>query len=252
MSLTREELVRIADTVGTRSGWDFSRVDWRRDPTLWEYDDVARQLLSPSDHVLDVGTGGAETFLKLSAHFGSGIGIDVSSARIARAQANLAEAGIPAIQLSVMDAHHLDFQDETFDIVLNRHCIIDVRETTRVLRRGGRFFTQQVGRRNTESILQAFGWTPDSFPDGWWQPIDPVADAFAGAGCHVEAVAEYDVRYWFADISSLVFWLKSVPLPETFDPNRHWQAVNEIIARHSTPYGIQTNEHREMLIARKN
>lgn len=251
MTVTRRQLARMAEQAGERFGWDFSQVRWRRDPVPWAYGDVARRLLSPADHVLDVGTGGGETFLKLSAHFGSGVGIDVSPAMIARAKANLAEAAIPTIRLSVMDAHHLDFQDETFDIVLNRHCIIDVGETVCVLRRGGRFFTQQVGRRNTETILQAFGWTPDSFPNGWWQPLQSIADTFSSAGHHVEAIAEYDVRYWFADILSLVFWLKAVPLPEPFDPHRHVNAVNRILDRHTTANGIETNEHREMLIVRK-
>jgi len=251
MPFTREDLTHIAESVGECSGWDFSTVRWRRDPTLWEYGDVARRLLSPTDHVLDVGTGGAETFLTLSSRFGSGVGIDVSPEMVACAQANVVAAGVRNVQVSVMDAQHLDFESGTFDVVLNRHCIIDVDETVRVLRPGGRFFTQQVGRRNMQNILRAFGWTPDSFPDGWWQPIRPVAGAFATAGCHVEAVAEYDVRYWFQDIRSLLLWLKAVPLPETFDPARHWRAVNAIIERHGTPDGIETNEHREMLIVRK-
>jgi len=251
MPLAREDLIRMAESVGERSGWDFSSVRWRRDPTPWEYGDVARRLLSPADRVLDVGTGGAETFLRLSSYFGSGVGIDVSPEMVAHAQAHVVAAGIRNVQISAMDAQHLDFENAMFDVVLNRHCIIDVDETVRVLRSGGRFFTQQVGRRNAQTILHAFGWTPDSFPDGWWQPIGPVSDAFATAGCHVEAVAEYDVRYWFQDVPSLVFWLKSVPLPDTFDPAQHWRTVNEIIERHTTLHGIETNEHREMLIVRK-
>jgi hypothetical protein len=36
-----------------------------------------------------------------------------------------------------------------------------------------------------------------------------------------------------------------------FDPERDWRHVREIITRYSTPRGIETNEHRELLVVRK-
>jgi hypothetical protein len=65
------------------------------------------------------------------------------------------------------------------------------------------------------------------------------------------ALGEYDVRYWFCDVESLVFWHMAIPLPEDFDVERHWQEVDYIIANYTTPRGIETNEHRELLIAQK-
>jgi hypothetical protein len=65
------------------------------------------------------------------------------------------------------------------------------------------------------------------------------------------ARAEYDVRYWFRDVESLLFWLKAVPLPEDFDIEQHWRQVERITAEYRTPKGIETNEHRELLIVQK-
>lgn len=76
-----------------------------------------------------------------------------------------------------------------------------------------------------------------------------VGDCFRGG--YVAACAEYDVRYWFLDVPSLRFWLKAVPLPEPFDLDRHWYGVNRILDRYTTDQGIETNEHRELLIVRK-
>ncbi len=59
------------------------------------------------------------------------------------------------------------------------------------------------------------------------------------------------MREYFLDVESLVFWLKAAPLPEDFDVERHWRAVDRIITDYSTERGIKTNEHRELLIARK-
>ncbi len=62
-----EGLRRIAESVGERSGWDFSRVRDERDPVPWDYSEVVRRYLRPEDRVLDVGTGGGEIFIELAA-----------------------------------------------------------------------------------------------------------------------------------------------------------------------------------------
>ena len=77
--MTLEELRCIAASVGERRGWDFSRVRDEREPVPWDYIDVVRHYLRPSDRVLDVGSGGGEKFLALATHFGTGIGVDAST-----------------------------------------------------------------------------------------------------------------------------------------------------------------------------
>jgi SAM-dependent methyltransferase len=251
MELTPEGLRQISDSVGVRVGWDFSRMGAKRAPVPWDYSDVVRQYLAKSNHVLDIGTGGGELFLALAPRFGKGVGIDISNEMIEQALRNKRLKKITNADFGVMDGSHLSFADEQFEIVLNRHSDVYVSETARVLRPRGYFVTQQVAHRNTLNILEAFGWTPASFGEGWWQPVEELAAAFEQRGCRVVAKAEYDVRYWFCDVESLVFWLKSVPLPEPFDVDKHWGSVNRILREHSTDQGIETNEHRELLVIEK-
>jgi hypothetical protein len=251
MKLTREDLRRISQSVGERAGWDFSRVRGKREPLPWHYADVVRRYLSPSDEVLDVGTGGGERFLGLATHFRRGIGIDHDPVMIEQARKNKAAQQVDNVDFILMDGHRLDFPDETFDVVLNRHSQVDIRETARVLCAPGYFVTQQVACRNTLSLLAAFGWTPESFGAGWWQPVEGFAAEFERLGCRVVAKAEYNIRYRFCDVESLVFFLKAVPLPESFDVDKHWQGVNRLLEDYSPDRGIETNEHRELLIVQK-
>jgi SAM-dependent methyltransferase len=251
MDLTPERLRQISDSVGVRVGWNFSRVRAKRAPVPWDYSNVVRQFLANTDHVLDIGTGGGELFLALAPHFRTGVGIDISKEMIEQGLRNKRIKKLANVDFSVMDGSHLGFADAQFEIVLNRHCDVNVSETARVLRPRGYFVTQQVANRNTLNILKAFGWTPASFGEGWWQPVEELAAAFEQSGCRVAAKAEYDVRYWFCDVESLVFWLKSAPLPEPFDVDKHWEGVNRILQEHSTEHGIETNEHRELLIVEK-
>lgn len=251
MNLSYTELKAIAETVGELSGWDFSRVQDARAPVPWIYEDLAPRYLTPTDIVLDIGTGGGERFLSLAPYFAAGVGIDLNPSMIATAQSNKIRRNVPNIIFEVMDAHDLALDDATFDVILNRHAEVNVAETVRVLRPFGTFITQQVGPRNTLNVLHAFGWTPESFGESWWQPVNELAAGFEAAGCRVVARGEYDVHYWFIDVASFILWLKSVPLPEPFDLERHWESVNRVLRRHTTPRGIETNEHRELLIVQK-
>jgi len=249
--VTLEQLKQISDSVGELVGWDFSRIRRQRAPVPWDYADVVRQYIAPADSVLDLGTGGAEIFLTLAPSFRKGIGTDINPEMIEQALRNKQALGITNVDFRVMDNSHLEFAEAEFEVVLNRHSDILASEVARVLRPHGYFITQQVACRNTMNILAAFGWTPASFGEGWYQSAGELAAAFKQYGCRVVAQAEYDVRYWFSDIESLVFWLKAVPLPEPFDVMKHWEGVNRILQEHSTPQGFETNEHRELLIVEK-
>jgi SAM-dependent methyltransferase len=249
--LTLDELKRLADSVGELRGWDFTRVRDARDPVPWDYAEVVSRYVRPTDHVLDIGTGGGERFLALAPRFGSGIGIDANPGMVRTSQENTPPSLVDRISFERMDAADLGFPDVSFDVVLNRHAGVYATEVARVLRPGGYFITQQVGRQNTLNVLAAFGWEPDSFGDGWWQEMSDLAGQFGRNGCTVVARAEYNVRTWYLDVESFIFWLKAVPLPEELDLDKHWRAVNRVLTEHRTAQGIETNEHRELLIVQK-
>lgn len=156
--VTPGELWTIARDVGELSGWDFSAARHERDPVPWDYQDVVGRYVRPGSRVLDIGTGGGEQFLKLVPLIGTGTGIDASPDMVAAARADTPAECAGKVSFAVMDAGRLELPDASFDLVLNRHAPVYAAEIVRVLRPGGVFITQQVGRRNTQSIFSAFGW----------------------------------------------------------------------------------------------
>jgi len=247
-----DELKRIADTVGERRGWDFSRVRDARDPVPWDYADVVRRYLRPTDRVLDIGTGGGERFLALAPEFGEGVGIDAQPAQLEAARENRPPWLAERVQFELMDARDLWFADGSFDLVLNRHASVYPDEIARVLRPGGYLITQMVGPGNTRNICSLFGCGPGgAYEQEALQDMPALVEAFKGQGCAIRAQAEYDVGYYFLDVASLIFWLKAIPMPEDFAIEVHWQQVAQIIQAYHTPRGIGTNEQRELLVVQK-
>jgi ubiquinone/menaquinone biosynthesis C-methylase UbiE len=71
--------------------------------------------------VLDVGTGGGEKFLQLASCMGKGLSIDIHPGQIAVARSNITEEYVDRISFEVGDGAALPVENETFDVVLNRH-----------------------------------------------------------------------------------------------------------------------------------
>lgn len=249
--LTLKKLKQIIRQNGELEGWDFSRINMGRDPVPWDYSSVVRFYLKSTDKVLDIGTGGGEIFLSLAPNIGEGIGIDNNPAMIQTAKGNQSRLVIRNVEFIEMNGSHLKFEADDFDVVLLRHLRVYVGEIVRVLRPGGYFITQMVGKRSSKNILEAFGWTSDSFGTDWWQPVGELAQQFQEKGCRIIAQGEYDVRYWFKDIPSFMFWIMSVPWPEKVEAEKHWQIINGILKTSTTNRGIETNEHRGLLIVQK-
>jgi len=254
-----QELQRISDSVGEINGWDFSRLRVERDPMPWDYVEVARQYLTPTSRVLDVGTGGGEVFRQLVPDLGTGVAVDADPRMIETARANLPREMAGKVTFEVMRAQDLRFPAESLDVVLNRHAPVFVDQIVPLLRADGVFVHQLVAGRNSQNVFDAFGWGSNgAYWASYWQQHQlpaqdgaSLAEAFRQAGCSVIARGEYDVRYYFLDVESFVFWLKAVPLPEDFDAAKHWRQVDRFLAQHTTPRGILTNEHRELVIVRK-
>ncbi len=254
-----EELKRRAATVEDIRGWNFSRMKMWSEPAPWTYQEIVRRYLRPTDRVLDIATGGGEVFLSLVPFMGSGLGTDFGPQMIATARENTPADLAEKVSWAVMNAQNLKVEPGDFDLVLNRHGPVFLEPALRALRPGGYFICQQVGGLNSRNIIRLFGW--DSGGDYWrdyWdrhgfahQDLVSLQTQLTEAGCRIVAQGSYNIRTTFLDVESLIFFLKAVPLPEDFDIERHGERMLRFIEENSAPEGIETNEHREILIAQK-
>lgn len=255
--LTYDQLRDIAASVSDRSGWDFSRMQTDREPVPWEYMEIVPHYLKPTDSVLDIGTGGGEKLLALSQHVKTAVGIDPDPEMIRVARQNGATQA--RVNFEEMSAEALAFPDEAFEVVLNRHAPVFLPEVLRVLKPGGYFVTQQVGDQNMANIKREFGSAGDipgrAGNDLYDHEHRVLVEELIGFGCRIAATGAYDVRFRVKDIPSLIFWFKALAggneIPDGFSIDRDWQTVRRIISKYSTPGGVQTNEHRTLLIVQK-
>lgn len=158
------------------------------DPVVAEFDHYTNHLLlplalrlidlarlSPTDHVLDVGTGTGIVALQIARRGGQRIlGIDLSEGMIKAASAHAAQAALDAqLEFQRMDAEALELTDGSFDAVLSMFALLHfpnpltaLQEMFRILGPGGKL-ALAVGSRPPLLSRQGLAHGLSRLPDLW-------------------------------------------------------------------------------------
>jgi len=186
-------------------GWDFSHIEDRYEEAgelPWDYRQVIKQYLKPEHEVLDMDTGGGEFLLSLNHPFDRCAATEGYPPNVALCREKLLPLGI--------DFRPADepFEDNRFDVVLNRHGSFDPAEVWRVLKPGGVFITQQVGEDNDRELVELLlPGIPKPYP-GW--SLKPVQQSLATQGVKVLRGEEAFRPIWFYDVGALVWFAKII------------------------------------------
>ena len=151
------------------TGWRYDLMEWFFDSFLFRGKlrelrqrtvDLAK--IQPGENVLDVGCGTGTLAIEVQQHVGPAgqvFGIDPGEQQIARARSKASQRNLP-IEFQVGAIEHLEFLDQTFDVVLSTimmHHLSDslkrqgLAEIARVLKQGGRLVIADFKRPEERS-----------------------------------------------------------------------------------------------------
>ncbi len=252
--MTSEELRKNwkeEENIAHIKGWDFSHINDRyeeEESLPWDYEKIIKEYLSDDMKLLDYDTGGGEFLLSLHHPFDNTAATEGYPPNVELCKERLGPLGIDIRECN--DASHIPFNDESFDIIINRHGDFDPHEIKRLLKPGGLFITQQVGSHNDRELVEAV--LPDMplpFPDA---NLDCQKKAFEKAGFEIIKADEaygpihfYDIGafVWFAHIIEWEF--PGFSVDKCFD---RLLKLQEIVEREGK---ISGSIHRYMITARK-
>lgn len=237
------------EQVGSRNGWDFSKVKCVCEGTQTElYEEVAK-ICKKSDLLLDIGTGGGEAVLAIAEAVLLLVGIDRSRAMIETANKNAAESGHLPVRFLQMDADRLEFPEGFFQIVTCRHSEFNAAEIARVLAKGGTFLTQQVGEADKANLKEAFGRG-----QAYWTEAGSLKERYLTelreAGFRNRRALDWSVTEYYQTPEDLLFLLKHTPIiPDFGETEEDFRILRNFVQENQTEKGIRTTSERFLLIS---
>lgn len=192
-----------------------------------------------------MGTGGGEFLAEVSASLpGQVVATEEWKVNVPVAKKRLAKLGYEVVGCRSVE---LPFKDASFDLVLNRHEDLDPSEVARVLRPGGRFITQQVGRDNWKELRRFFPRMTDS-----GDHRGRYAQGFQTAGLRAVTDLGHDCKVAFGILGDFVFMLAVTPwtIPD-FRLDRDIDSLLSLDKECRTENGLELTESRFLLIAEK-
>lgn len=195
-------------------GWDFSYLKNRtkEGQPPWNYIKIAKELIKKAKSILDMGTGGGEIFseiLKVKPLPKKLVATEGYKPNVEVARKTLKPLNVKVIDFSMENVRKIPFKDEEFDLILNRHDAYDIKEVYRILKKGGKFLTQQVTHGNTKEIKKVFGLKPgNKFKE---MQLKIQIKEFKKMGFKILEYGDWKGDYIFNDVGALVYYLKSIP-----------------------------------------
>lgn len=232
-------------------GWDFSHINDRyceEDCLPWDYLTIIQQYLKDDMHILDLDTGGGEFLLSLNHPYELISATENYPPNIAYCKDKLLPLGI---DFKACDAKgKLPFEDNCFDIILNRHGDFNPNEIKRILKPGGYFITQQVGALNDRDLVTSLlGDIPLPFPR---QYLSIIKSDFIKAGFSIIDSDEAFNPIVFYDVGALVWFAHIIEWEfPGFSVDKYLDKLYQLQAIIDKNTYIKGTTHRFMLVAQK-
>jgi len=132
--------------------------------------------------------------------------------------------------------------------VLNRHGAFNVKELSRIIRKDGIFFTQQVEANNWSDLMSEFGDTPN-WPDN---TLSIVVEKLKKEGFKIERAEEWEGKTFFKDIKALVFVLKVIPWTiNNFGVEKYKEVLLRLHKKIEKEGKLEFSSKRYLILARK-
>jgi len=222
----------------------------------WNLQQIIIELAAQFPHptLLDVGCGTCARIIPLSDYFEKIYGIDPSENIQEVALENITNSHKNNINLVRGHAGQLPFQDASFSIVTSMMSFWDEREMFRVLQPGGYAIVETSGNRDKENIKRLFGqdeqgWRGQriDFDDGELQKV--YQQRFSAYFKDIKIrEGSWRTHYTYEGIIALLTETSTV---RKFDKIADSKALAEIVNKFTTENGIESEQQRILIIAKK-
>lgn len=232
-------------------GWDFSHINGRfeeENDLPWNYRQIVLSYLKDNMKLLDIDTGGGEFLLSLNHPHCNTSATEGYPPNILLCSQKLLPIGIDFREMN--QYYDMPFNDNTFDIVINRHGNYNAFEIYRILKPNGLFVTQQVGSDNDRELIRLLSpYSPKLFPNA---NLKYQSKLFQDAGFSILKGEEAYRPIRFYDVGALVWFARIIEWEfQGFSVENNFEQLIEAQKLLEQNGYIEGTIHRYLIVAQK-
>ena len=231
-------------------GWNFSYINDRvvSEPLTWSYHTEILKHIRAVDSLLDMGTGGGEFFSLLEPFPKKTYATEAYEPNFPIAKERLGPLGVKVVKIE--EGTDLPFENESFELIINRHEEYSPKEVYRILTADGLFLTQQVGGFNDNWLREFF--LNDVISDYQHWNLEFAVNELEESDFKIIQKKECFPRKRFFDVGAVVFYLHAVPweVPD-FSVEKYKDKLYELHETFCKNGFIEYSAHRFLIKATK-
>ena len=246
-----KELWKKEERAAHIHGWDFSHINDRYEAIgelPWDYRKIIKHYLKNDMNILDYDTGGGEFLLSLKHPFHKTAATEGYPPNVELCKTALLPLGIDF--RSCNDPANIPFENESFDMIINRHGAFHAEELYRLLKKDGIFITQQVGDENDRDLVDMV--LPNIEKPFAHLNLKDQKAVFENAGFYIleEGEAYRPIRFY--DVGAFVWFARIIQWEFTdFSVDKCFDNLIKLQENIEKKGYIEGTTHRYLIVAKK-
>lgn len=242
--------------AGKTIGWSFSTMNYTTEcPNGFDYYKTVTTNITPKTVMLDIGSGSGEKAFRYYSLAKKVYITDFIPEMLNKAKQNLNKyyGTSPKTKnkfcLKTLDCNGpFDFADNTFDLVVSRHCGANMNEVFRVLKKNGIFISEDVSADDCQELKDLFGRGQNYNQTPLYKQV---LNECIDAGFEEIKLIRFEEIEYYKTPSDLLFLLSNTPILGGFDEEKDMELFNKYIQTHTTKKGIKLNRKLYAFILQK-
>lgn len=219
-------------------GWDFSKIKIDKEvPSNYNYYKTCVNHINNNTIMLDIGCGSCEKSLRYFSLAAKVFAMDNEKEMLKKAEENLKKyyGKNDKFEFILGDRNNLPFQDNTFDLVVSRHCGANMQEVLRVLKSGGVFISEDIDNDDCLELKKVFN-RGQNFNAGNLEKQKVYLDCLNFS--KVELLNFEEIEY-YKNVEDLEFLLTNTPIINGYDKEKDYELLKQYINNNTTEKGIK-------------
>lgn len=232
--------------VGKEIGWSFTKINYSVD-RLSDYDcykEVVKHI-TPKTKMLDIGCGSGEKSIRFYSFANKIYLTDFEAEMLKKAKKNVEKyyEEIPntkkKFNFEILDCNGpFNFPDNTFDLVVSRHCGANMKEVFRVLKKNGVYISEDYYSEDCQELKDFFKRGQDYNKEPLFKKV--MTESLNANFSQIKFLKFEEIEY-YKTIDDLKYLLTHTPILDYYNEKEDDKVLKKYVNKFATSKGIRLN-----------